>query len=30
MTNYQLAVWFGFIALAFTLGYLIGKYDDKR
>lgn len=29
MTNYQLAVWLGYIGIAFILGYLCGKYDEQ-
>jgi hypothetical protein len=30
MTNYQLAVWLGFIAMSFTLGFYCGKYDEQE
>lgn len=30
MTNYQLVVWLGFIAMSFTLGFYVGKYDKQE
>jgi hypothetical protein len=30
MTNTQMAIWYGFILLAFVLGFYIGKYDDEK
>ncbi len=30
MTNIQLSIWYGFILLAFVLGFYIGKYDDQK
>lgn len=30
MTNTQMAIWYGFILLAFVLGFYIGKYDDQK
>lgn len=29
MTNYQIAVWLGYIGISFILGYLCAKCEDQ-